>query len=484
MGAPYVRWNLSLAAAVAAILIANFSPPAHATKLPSDLLDLISAEFPGAKVRLDGAVEASGALFLPLIPHQEPAGKKRPKLQLVSAHPNPEHPDVLVYNNGWSFLRVRKKGNARTVILPAELPDKLRKQLLACKFPSDLIVPDAFVLPQSLKALVGDTAVQTASDATIGSPEFGLAADPNGSPQAAGPGSYFVTSLTSGTITLVDGQTLAKTADFPTEGTPCSMCWAGGRLYITDQAKNRVLILDAVKRQFLGQIDLPAHSAPKGIVALPNGRLIYVAETGSNDIAVIETATNKVLLRTKVAPGPGRLAVTPNGNFLIVLNVPSGQMSFLSTLNQSLLGAVKVGDVPTGVALTKDSTTAFVSNRGSNSISVVDIGARKVTGTIAAGSGPTGLALSSDNTRLYVANAKENTIGVYDTKSHEKVTEARLPLDVDFPYALDLMPDGKRLLISSESTETIASLDVSKMEFDKQSAIGHTSHDLIWVPVR
>ncbi len=457
--------------------------PALATRLPPDLQEVIRAEFPDTKIRLDGSVEtARGELFLALMPQNQP--KKHGKAQLQTMFPNAERPDVLVYGNGWCFLHVIKRGRARTVSLPAEMPEKLRKEILSCKFPSDLIVPEGFFLPQSFKPLIGDVAIQTVSDATIASPEFGRSVGLPGAGHAANSGSVFLTSLATGTITLLDDQTLSKMADFHTEGTPCSMAWAANRLYITDQAKNRVLILDPVRRQILGQIDLPAHSAPKGIAALPNGKLMYVAESGSDDVAVIETASNRLLLRTRVPAGPGRVTVTPNGNFLIVLNSGCDQVTFISTLNQKVVGTVKVGQVPTTAVVASDNRTAYVSNRLSNTVSVLDIPERKVTGTIATGTGPTGLSLSKDDTRLYVANAKDNTIGVYDTRTRQKLSEIRLPMDVDFPYSIDLMPDGKRLLVSSESTDTIASLDLGKMEFDKHSMIGHNSHDIIWVPVR
>lgn len=468
-----------------AFLIAGASSPCYATRLPAELSDMVLAQFPGSKVRLDGAIQTSrGELFLPLLPANPDKKNRYSGLPtLLTVHPNREHPDILVYSNGWSFLRVVAKGKSKTTVMPAELPDKLRKQLSSCRFPSDLIVPENFFLPLSLKSLIGETSVQTIIDAKIAADDFGHA--PGAGPAAVnGPGSYFFTSLSSGTITLIDEKTLTKVAEFPTEGTPCSMAWADGHLYITDQAKNRVLILDPLRRQFLGQIDLLPRSAPKGIVALANGRLLYVAESGSNDVAVIETATKKVLLRTKVAPGPSKIALTANGNFIVVLNVTSGLVTFISTLNQSVVGTVKVGEVPTSIAITRDSKLAYVTNRNSNTLSVIDLTTRKEVGTIATGTGPTGLTFSLDESKLYVANAKENTIAVYDQKTREKLAEAKLPLDVDFPYSIELMPGGKKLIVSSESTDTIATLDLATMQFDQQSQIGHSSHDMIWVPVR
>ncbi len=49
---------------------------------------------------------------------------------------------------------------------------------------------------------------------------------------------------------------MRERAEFPTEGTLSQMVAVGGFLYISDQAKARVLILDPNKREFVGQIDL------------------------------------------------------------------------------------------------------------------------------------------------------------------------------------------------------------------------------------
>jgi YVTN family beta-propeller protein len=456
-------------------------PQALATRLPAELHQTVLNEFPDGKIRLDGSIETrSGELFLPLVPLAQSA-KKKTKVVIEAVFPTQESPDAIFYNNGWCYLRVIKKGVMRTVVSPAAMPANLKKQLLSCRFPSDLIVPEHLVLPTSLKTIIGDTPITTVNDATVASAEFGT---PPKKPAAkAGPGYFFLTSLNSGTITMVEEKTLNKVSDFPTEGTPCSMVAAGGKIYISDQAKNRILILDPVAKQFLGQIDLPYRSAPKGIAALPNGKILYVSLSASNDVAVIETETRRVLLRTKVASGPGRLVLTPNANFLLVLNVPCGQINVISTLNQRNMGSIQVGSVPTSVAITKDSQTAYVTNRSSNTVSVIDISKRQVISTIKTGTGPTGIALSADGSKLYVAHARDNTIGIYDTKTREKLQDIRLPLDIDFPGEIALMPDGKHLLISSGATDTIGMLDLEKLEFDKQSRIGHSSHEIIWVPM-
>ncbi len=454
--------------------------PVLATRVPADLSECLLAEFPDGKIRLDGSIQTSrGDLFLPALPATASARKKG-KPQIESVYPNAEQPDLLVYGNGWCYLRVLNKGVARTVVLAGELPEKIRKQLLACKFPSDLIVPENFVVPQSLQPICSDVQVQAVNDSTLAKADFGQ--PPKPAARVSGPGNIFVTSVNSGKITLLSGKDMSKIVEFPTEGTPGDMAFANRRLYICDQTKNRVLILDPERKQFLGQIDLPYRSAPKGIAVLPNGALMYVSESGASDIAIVEIARNRVLMRTKVPPGPGRIVLTPNGNFLLVLNVPSGQLTIISTLNQKSMGSIRVGTMPSYVAITADSQIAYVSNRQSNTVSVVDIGKRLLIATIPVGQGPTGIVLSRDGSKLYVANARENSIAEYDTQSRQKIREVKLPLDIDFPGAIYLLPDSRRLLVTSGATDTIGVNDLEKFQFDQQTIVGHPTHEILWVP--
>jgi YVTN family beta-propeller protein len=469
-----------LAAATVLALLQFFSDAVFGTRLPKDFAVAVSTQFPGSHPRLDGSIETKkGDLFLPVVPNGKKTNPGTVNLNLTI--PDANSPDLLSFSNGWFYLRVIRRGLLRTTILPKDVPEATRKMLLTCHFPTDLIVPDSFVLPRSFKPLLGDTSIPLTDDAVIARADFGQAQHKSKNSHAKG--AIFVTSPCVGKITYLDESNFKKLIEFPTEGTPSGMAYAQGKLYIADQTKNRILVLDPNKKQFLGQIDLLKHSAPKGLAALPNGQLIYASESGTNDIAVIETATGKPLLRTKVAAGPSKITITPNGNVLLILNVPSGELTMLSTMNQKVIGVVKVGAMPNAITVSKNNQIAYVSNRMSNTVSVVDIIKHLAITTLPTGVGPTGIALNDDDTLLFVANAKDNTISVYNALTYKKLQDIKLPMDIDFPGALDLMPDGKRLIVSSESTEAIGILDTSKLEFTSQPVIGYPTDDIIWIPV-
>jgi YVTN family beta-propeller protein len=458
----------------------TFPRSAGATRLPPDVRQQALGIWSHGTVRLDGSIALpDGSMVLPLVPA---AGSKKggPALRFPEKS---EQPIIVLYENGWGHIHCSKKGDVLTLALPALLPEPISKRLLATRFPSDLIVPEGMVLPRSLKPLTGDLNITLMDDVAIAKPDFGQPRTAAGLSKAyTGAGTYALISVSRGSITLLDGKTFGKLAEFPTEGTPCGMDFIAGKLYITDQAKNRVLLLDPVSRKFLGQIDLPPGSTPKGISALPDGKWIYVSESGPSNVAVIETATGKLLLKTKVPTGPGRLSVTADGIYLLVLNVTSGELSVISTYNQKLVGSVRTGSIPTGIAVNAAEKIAYISNRGSDTISVVDIMKRTVLQTMKTGAGPTGLALSRDGKQLFVACGRDNTLMVFDTKTFAKEKEAKLPLDIDFPGTLCLTPDGKHLLVTSQQTDTVGLYDTATLELKQQLKIGHPTHDVLWIP--
>lgn len=471
--------RFAIAALLSVSAIGFSSPFALATRLPADLKAQISAHMPAVKLfRLDGSLQTgAGDLYLPLMP---PAGFQPAKgAEAPAIFPPVEKPDLIVFHSGWSFIRVVKEGPHRTLKLPPGVSEKVRKHFLASKFPSDLLVPEGFVLPLSLKSIRSDVVVNIIDDLSIAkqSKTADVLPDPSGA------GVVIATSPNCGKLALIDDKSFKKIDEFPTEGTPCGITYFGGIVYVADQTKHRILQFDPTKRIFLGQIDLPTKCAPKGVAALAQGKLLYVSESATNQVAVLELPSGRVLLRTKVPAGPGRLAVTPSGSHLLVLNATAGLLTLINTANQRMIAAIPIGSAPGFMTVSKDSQLAFVASKGTNSVSVVDLAKKAVVHKFATGSAPTGVALNREETKLFVANAKENTIWVFDLKTKAKVEEVKLPLDLDFPGEITLMPDGERLLVSSEATDTVGILNTVTLKFENQPIIGFTSDEIKWFPV-
>ncbi len=462
--------------AMTIVLFVSWIPHGKATRPPESLKTTLKSVFPSAKVRLDGVIETSdGSLFIPLIPKSVKSGTPG----LSAQYPQSE-PTLFAFTNGWYYLKLIDRAGKKILALPPGLKADEKQRICVCSLPQDLIVPSDMAVVPELKNTVGELTISIMTSST--QPEVVAQPAAKKDPVAVGKnGIIAVASPQTGKIVILGNQ-MEKLTELPTDGTPGGMACADGKLFIADQTKNRVLIVDTQTKEFSGQIDFPPGSGPKDIAAPAEGPFLYVSECAANKVAIVELATRKIMMHTFVPAGPTRLALTPNGYTLIVLNVPAAKVSFISTLNQKVIGVLPVGTMPNDVAITNDSRTAFITNRLSNTISVIDITQKKLIRTVTTGEGPTGIALNSDNTKLFIANAKDNTISVLDLPAMTKNKDVTLPIDVEFPSDIMMLADGKHLLVTSAATDTLGVLNAETLEFEKQPKLGCTSVDLLFIP--
>lgn len=462
-------------------LSALSAAPVFATRMSPQIAKESKAVF-GAdvKFRLDGALETKGGdLFLPVLPRNYTSKDYAPGKVLALVHGKNKDLEAVVFESGLAFLKVLKKPGFRTLPPLSLMEEKLKKLVVSGRLAADLIVPEEFVLGPEYKPVVGELAITLSGDRHENmTASAGGAISHHGAKKSLG--GIYVTSPASGSVILIDEKSMKKSTEFPTEGTPAGMTMVDHYLYIADQSKSRVLVLDTAERKWAGQIDLQPKSAPKAVALMPGGKFLYVTESGTGLVDCVEVATGKVVMRTKVPPGPSRIAISPNGNTVIVLNVPTGQVSFISTLNQKLISTLNVGASPQCVVVSADSRTAYVSCKSANHVVVIDTIKRIPLGLLKCANGPTGLALSADGAHLYVASAKDNLIQVFDTATKAPLHEYKLPLDVDFPGVITLSPDGKKLFVSSAATDTVGVMNVENGEFS-QVAIGRRSDEIVYV---
>jgi YVTN family beta-propeller protein len=102
--------------------------------------------------------------------------------------------------------------------------------------------------------------------------------------------------------------------------------------------------------------------------------------------------------------GPAFMALSADGNQLYVANSYSNTLSIVDTASRQQVASIPVGGGATGVAISHDGATAYVSNYLSDTLSVVDLSARREITHISVGDQPVGIALTRDGKTAYVAN--------------------------------------------------------------------------------
>jgi YVTN family beta-propeller protein len=195
-----------------------------------------------------------------------------------------------------------------------------------------------------------------------------------------------------------------------------------------------------------------AFNAPKAIAVTPDGKALYVANSGNQTVSVIDTATNHIL-RTISDPGfstPTGLAITPDGKAIYVSNHGSGTVSKVRTSTDKVvatIGTINTNAHPTGVAITPDGTKAFVTEGGLDVVTVINLATDAVTGTISVGSDPEGIAISPDGTKALVTNHGDllhpgSSISVINVATRAVSVMITDPSRLHSPLGIVFAPDG------------------------------------------
>jgi YVTN family beta-propeller protein len=162
---------------------------------------------------------------------------------------------------------------------------------------------------------------------------------------------------------------------------PNSVVTNGRRIYVSNGMNDSITVVDAPSLQRIGDIRLrlpePLHRLrgiiPFGLALSPDGRRLYVAESGINAVGVIDTDTHAVLGHIPVGWFPSKLAVTPDGRRLVVANAkgfgagPNGGPGVhyrdrSDSIGNLMRGTVSVLDIPPDTGLAAETGQVLENN--------------------------------------------------------------------------------------------------------------------------
>ncbi|RYD89819.1 MAG: hypothetical protein EOP50_16945, partial [Sphingobacteriales bacterium] len=175
--------------------------------------------------------------------------------------------------------------------------------------------------------------------------------------------------------------------------TPTSNSFA----YVANTGNNEVAVIDRTTNSIVKTI--PVGTAPTGVAVSPDGSKVYVTNSGSNSVSVIRTATNTVSSTVTVGSGPYGVAFQPGGSKAYVTNYLGGSVSVINAATDLVAGTFSVGSLPRGVTFSPDGTKAYVANYGGASVSVINAAGNTMLGFVGTAGGPTGVCVNPADSR-------------------------------------------------------------------------------------
>ena len=115
------------------------------------------------------------------------------------------------------------------------------------------------------------------------------------------------------------------------------------RLYVTNTGSNSVTVFDvsnvvlAASPPITTLATVNVGSAPVSVAALPNGLSVYVANSVSNDVSVVNSNNLTVVATVPVGQVPKFIATEPSSSKVYTANAGSGTISIINTLNNTVV---------------------------------------------------------------------------------------------------------------------------------------------------
>ena len=271
---------------------------------------------------------------------------------------------------------------------------------------------------------------------TVGNQPWGIAVNPLtncvGAPSVCW-GTVYVTNYGSNTVTVINGSNNAVIATIPVGMQPEGIAVnpSLGVAYVADSGSDAVSVLDTTANTVM-VTGFPVGSAPQSVAVGPSPTYtVFVTDYGSNTVSVVGVDVHGLpygLTNVVVGSNPWGIAVNQLTNRVYVTNSGSGTVSVLNGSTYAMVATIKVGSTPEGITIDQAASTALVANAGSGTVSVINTLTNTATTStsppipIPVESSPWGVAFLSPANLAYVTNSASNTVSVINLLTNEVIT--------------------------------------------------------------
>jgi DNA-binding beta-propeller fold protein YncE len=235
--------------------------------------------------------------------------------------------------------------------------------------------------------------VDLASRKVTGKVDFGHGVRPHCPLIGPKDGLLYVTTELDKSVTIIDPKTLKIVGSIPTsqpESHMLAITRDGSRGYTANVGPGTVSVLDMKARKTIGVI--PVAPKVQRVALSVDDKLVFTSDQTKPQLAVIDTASNKVKTWVQMPAQGYGTAPTPDGRWLVVALRTGNQVAIIDLQNMKVAHTIEVPAVPQEVVIPPHGQVAYVSCDASHKIAAIRISDWKVEKVIEAGAGADGLA--------------------------------------------------------------------------------------------
>lgn len=311
---------------------------------------------------------------------------------------------------------------------------------------------------------------------------------------------------------------------------------AQDRVYTADQNSNTVSVINPAGNTLLGQIRLgnqrpdvlsPLYKGEINVHGLgfsPDHRTLIAISNGSNSVAFIDTATNKVkgisyigrsphegfftadgkevwvvvrgenyisvldpvtlkeTRRIETTAGPGMVLFHPNGKLAFVVSSFNPVVEIIDVKAQKVVKQIKVASpFSPFLQFTPDHKEVWMTHKDVGKVTRIDTEKLEVKGVLDTGFITNHLAFAKTTAGVlaYVTIGGENVVKVFSTDDTPKLV-ATIPVGA-LPHGIWVSDDSSRMYVGLENGDAVDVIDTASNKVIARAPVGQAPQALVYV---
>jgi YVTN family beta-propeller protein len=273
-------------------------------------------------------------------------------------------------------------------------------------------------------------------------------------------------------LALVIGLAMMKWAGAVPSPTSAAMMHPAPKAYVGVFNDNAIAVIDTATNRVLTTIPVPV--GPHGLVISPDGLRVYASSDGASTVSIISTVTDRVVSSIEVGKAPHGLAISRDGRQVLAAVFGTSQVVAIDTVRNQVVWRIPVGN-PHNLAISPDGRTAYVAAQqpGATALVTLDLMTRRQAGAVLLDKTPRALSFSPDGNALYFTLAGSDAVQVLDTKRNQIV--AQIPVGAS-PHHPLVTAKGEYGLVVSQGPGLLEVIDPSTQKVIGAVTVGKQPH--------
>lgn len=246
---------------------------------------------------------------------------------------------------------------------------------------------------------------------------------------------YYVLALNQdSTISVVDplfhygGTKLLALVGLNSPGEDWALTSDQAKLFVSLPDSNQVAVVDSRTWKVLTNLSLEGR--PTRIALQPDEQYLWVAygtssnEPGSSGVAVIAAADMKIVARIPTGRGHHEIAFSADSSVAFVTNKDEGTVTTISVRELKKIKDIATGRKPVSIAFCDRASAVYVANQEDGTIVTIDASGQKVLASVQAQPGLGQIKFAPGDRFGFVVNQEKNLVYILETSSNRIIQVA------------------------------------------------------------